>query len=220
MLVIKSFVFNIFSENTYVVWDESTKESIIVDPGCLSDEEESKLEEYVSGNGLKVKYLLLTHCHIDHIVGCKFVLEKYNPEYYAPEKDLFLLQRAEVHAAGFGFKIEPVPEPVNFLSEELKLKIGNSTISSLFTPGHSPGEYCIYFSKEAVCLTGDVLFKNSIGRTDLWGGDYDTLIASIRTKLFTLPDNVKIYPGHGGSTEIGSEKSFNPFLLEPGKKNN
>lgn len=212
MLVVKSFTFNMFSENTYVVWDEGTKESIIVDPGCFDLAEESKLEKYITENELEIKYLLLTHCHIDHIIGCKFVLGKYNPKYYAPKEDLFLIKRAEVHAAGFGFKIEPVPEPEMFLSEDLRLQIGNSIMEFLFTPGHTPGEYCIYFRKEAVCLTGDVLFKNSIGRTDLWGGDYDTLIKSIKEKLFALPDNVIIYPGHGESSKTGAEKSNNPFL--------
>lgn len=218
MLVIKSFSFNMFSENTFVVWDESTKESIIVDPGCSDRDEEAKLEKYITENELRINYLLLTHCHIDHILGCKFIIEKYKPEYYAPKDDLFLIKRAVVYAAGFGFKIEPIPEPEKFLSEDLQLKIGASVLSFIFTPGHTPGEYCIYFKKEAVCLTGDVLFKNSIGRTDLWGGDYNTLITSIKSKLFALPDNVKIYPGHGESSEIGTEKNFNPFLHEKSKK--
>ena len=217
MLTIKGFVFNMFSENTFVVWDESSKESIIVDPGCSNKEEESRLEEYISENELIVKYLLLTHCHIDHILGCKFVLDKFSPEYYAPKDDIFLIKQAAVYAAGFGFNIDPVPEPKNFLTEDMQLKIGNSVLSFLFTPGHTPGEYCIYLKKEAVCLTGDVLFKNSIGRTDLWGGDYKTLINSIKTKLFALQDNVKIYPGHGVSSEIGTEKNFNPFLHETSK---
>ncbi len=218
MLVIKNFIFNLFSENTFVVWDESSKESIIVDPGCSNRGEEIKLENYISENRLIVKYLLLTHCHIDHILGCRFVIDKYSPEYYAPKDDVLMLRQAVTIADGFGFKIEPVPEPDKFLSEELLLNIGGSTIIFLYTPGHTPGEFCIYFKKEAICLTGDVLFKNSIGRTDLWGGDYDTIITSIKTKLFSLPDNVKIYPGHGGSSEIGTEKNHNPFLHAAGKK--
>jgi len=218
MLVVKNFVFNMFSENTYIIWDEGTKESTIVDPGCYDPKEHEKLENYISENNLNIKYLLLTHCHIDHIIGCKFIAEKYRPEYYAPKEDLFLLKQAEVHAAGFGLKIEPVPEPAKFLAEDIRLKIGGSIITFLFTPGHTPGEYCIYFSKEAICLTGDVLFKNSIGRTDLWGGNYNTLIDSIKSKLFLLPENVTIYPGHGESSEIGTEKNNNPFLFESNKK--
>ncbi len=214
MLVIKNFTFNLFSENTFVVWDESTKECFIIDPGCSNSLEEEKLEKYISENDLAVKFLINTHCHIDHILGCKFVKEKYNAIYYAPEMDMPLLEKADVQAAAFGLKIQKPPKPDKYLSEDLKLSIGKSSMSFLFTPGHTPGEYCIYFKREAVCITGDVLFKNSIGRTDLWGGNYETLISSIKTKLFSLPENVTIYPGHGDSSKIGLEKSENPFLYE------
>ncbi len=217
MLVIKSFAFNIFSENTFIVWDELTKESVVIDPGCSNQSEEEKLTDYLSEHNLEVKYLINTHCHIDHILGCKFIKEKFNTIYYAPEKDLSLLERAEVQAAAFGLTIDKIPKPDKFLSEDLQLNLGRSRMSFLFTPGHTPGEYCIYFEKEAFCITGDVLFKNSIGRTDLWGGDYDTLIHSIKTKLFSLPDNVTIYPGHGENSKIILEKNGNPFLYELSK---
>ena len=217
MLVIKTFTFNLFSENTFIIWDESSKECIIVDPGCSNQHEDEKLEKYIVENDLSVKYLINTHCHIDHILGCKFVKEKYNPVFFIPEKDLFLLERAEVQASAFGLNIEKLPIPDKYLSEDLQLKLGRSRVSFLFTPGHTPGEFCIYFKGEAFCITGDVLFKNSIGRTDLWGGDYDTLIHSIKTKLFSLPNNVTIYPGHGENSKIGLEKSENPFLHELSK---
>ncbi|MCL5028838.1 MAG: MBL fold metallo-hydrolase [Bacteroidetes bacterium] len=217
MLVVKSFTFNLFSENTFIVWDELTKESVIIDPGCSNSSEEEKLTNYISEHKLEVKYSINTHCHIDHILGCKFVKEKFNPVYFVPEKDLFLLQRAEVQASAFGLNIDKLPEPDKFLSENLHLNLGRSIISFLFTPGHTPGEFCIYFEREAFCITGDVLFKNSIGRTDLWGGDYDTLIQSIKTKLFSLPENVTIYPGHGENSKIGLEKNENPFLYELSK---
>ena len=217
MIVIKSFTFNLFSENTYIVWDELTKESAIIDPGCSIISEEEKLSNYISEHNLQAKYLINTHCHIDHILGCKFVKEKYNPVFFIPEKDLFLLERAEVQASAFGLNIEKLPIPDKYLSEDLQLKLGRSRVSFLFTPGHTPGEFCIYFKGEAFCITGDVLFKNSIGRTDLWGGDYDTLIHSIKTKLFSLPNNVTIYPGHGENSKIGLEKSENPFLNELSK---
>jgi glyoxylase-like metal-dependent hydrolase (beta-lactamase superfamily II) len=218
MLVVKSFVYNMFSENTFVIWDEASKESAIIDPGCSTEDEEQKLDKYVSENKLIVKYLINTHCHIDHILGCKFVKEKYNPDFYAPEKDLPFIKRAEVQAAAFGLDIDNPPLPDKFLSEDLSLNLGKSILYFLFTPGHTTGEYCIYFKKEAICVTGDVLFKNSIGRTDLWGGDYNTLISSIEHKLFTLPDNVIIYPGHGESSKIGVEKRENPFLNELNKR--
>ena len=218
MLVVKSFVFNLFSENTFVVWDEETNEGVVIDPGCSDPDEEEKLEKYISSNKISVKYLINTHCHIDHILGNRFIKEKYGVDFYAPEGDLSLIQRAEAQAAIFGLQIDSVPMPDNYLSEELTLSIGRSELTFLFTPGHTAGEYCIYFKKEAVCITGDVLFKNSIGRTDLWGGDYETLINSIKTKLFTLPDNVTIYPGHGESSKIGTEKNENPFMHEHGEK--
>jgi len=214
MLVIKSFVFNFFTENTFVVWDEVSKESAVIDPGCSKKEEEEKLEQYITGNELNVKYLLNTHCHVDHIWGCKFVKERFNPIYYAPELDLPLLDNVHVQASAFGLEIEDPPRPDKYLNEDEQLTLGDSAIEFLFTPGHTAGEYCFYFKKEAFCITGDVLFNNNIGRTDLWGGDYNTLLNSIKTKLFTLPENVVIYPGHGNISKIGVEKSGNPFLNE------
>jgi glyoxylase-like metal-dependent hydrolase (beta-lactamase superfamily II) len=218
MLVVKSFIFNMFAENTFVVWDEESKDSAVIDAGCSSRSEEEKLGQYISDNQIILKYLLTTHGHIDHVLGTKFIKEKYNPEYFAPEIDIPLLQRIELQAAAFGLEIEKPPLPEKYLSENIILSLGKSIISFLFTPGHTPGEYCVYFKKEAFCFTGDVLFKNSIGRTDLWGGDLKTLLNSIENKLFTLPDNVIIYPGHGESTKIGQEKSDNPFLNELNKR--
>ena len=218
MLVVKSFVFNMFSENTFVAWDEESKEGAVIDAGCSNNSEEEKLAQYISGNNIKVKYLITTHGHIDHVLGSKFVKDKYNPEYYAPEIDLPLMQRIEIQAAAFGIELHNIPMPEKYLAEDFTLNLGNAIMFFLNTPGHTLGEYCIYFKKEAICFTGDVLFKNSIGRTDLWGGDMNTLIKSIENKLFTLPDNVTIYPGHGESSEIGQEKSDNPFLNELSKR--
>ncbi len=214
MLVVKKFVFNLFSENTFVLWDEETKECAVIDPGCSDPGEEEKLSDYISQNLMNVKYLINTHGHIDHILGCGYVKKKYNAEYYAPEKDLELIKRAESQAAAFGLKINEPPLPDHFIDGNLELKIGSSFITFLYTPGHTPGEYCLYLAKEAICFTGDVLFKNSIGRTDLWGGDFNTLLDSIKERLFSLPDNVIIYPGHGESSKIGLEKSENPFVHE------
>jgi len=218
MLVVKSFIFNMFSENTFVVWDEVSKEGAVIDAGCSNTSENEKLAEYIAGNNITVKYLLTTHGHMDHVLGNKFIKEKYNPEYYGPEDDLPLMKRTEIQATAFGLEIENPPLPEKFLSEDINLNLGKSVMSFFVTPGHTPGEICVYFKKEAFCFTGDVLFKNSIGRTDLWGGDMKTLIKSIENKLFTLPDNVIVYPGHGESTKIGQEKSDNPFLNELSKR--
>ena len=218
MLVVKKFEFNLFSENTYIVWDEETKEAAVIDAGCSNETEEEKLAGYIAENNIFVKYLITTHGHIDHVLGSKFVLEKYSPEYYGPENDLPLMKRIEVQGAAFGLNVEDVPMPEKLLSEDLVLRIGKSDITFFYTPGHSPGEYCVYFKKEELCFTGDVLFKNSIGRTDLWGGDIQTLLDSIDKKLFTLPDSVIIYPGHAESSKIGDEKRDNPFLNELSKR--
>jgi glyoxylase-like metal-dependent hydrolase (beta-lactamase superfamily II) len=202
-----------FAENTIVLWDDETKEAAIVDPGNSSVEEDELLAEFISTEKLKIKYLINTHCHIDHILGCKYVKEKYQPMYYAPENDLPLLEHAADQAQMFDVQLNKPPKPDEFITEETKLNLGKSELKFLFTPGHTPGEYCIYFENEKICISGDVLFNESIGRTDLWGGDYNTLISSIQNKLLVLPDEVKIYPGHGESSTIGYEKQNNPFII-------
>ena len=212
MIQIKKFTFNLFSENTFVLWDDETLESAIVDPGCSDSSEENELENFITDNNLKVKYLINTHCHIDHILGCEFVKNKYNPAYYAPELDIPLLQNAKMQAifVGMNFSISILPD--EYLTENKNLYLGKSELSFLFTPGHTPGEFCIYINDIKSCISGDVLFYDSIGRTDLWGGNYDTLIKSINEKLLILPDDTKIYPGHGESSTISREKNLNPFL--------
>ncbi|MBK7629400.1 MAG: MBL fold metallo-hydrolase [Ignavibacteriales bacterium] len=212
MIQIQKFTFNLFSENTFVLWDEETKECAIVDPGCSDRHEENELEIFIVENSLSVKYLINTHCHIDHILGCEFVKQKFNPIYYAPELDIPLIENAKMQAdmVGIDFSISILPE--KYLSEIEELKLGKNLLKFLFTPGHTPGEFCIYISDIKTCITGDVLFYDSIGRTDLWGGNYDTLIKSINEKLLALPDETIIFPGHGEQSTIGREKQFNPFL--------
>jgi len=213
MVLVKVFTFNLFAENTFVIWDDETKEGAVIDPGNSADEEQKVLTNFISSKNLIIKYLINTHCHIDHILGCSFVKREYNPVYYAPEKDLILLENAQIQAEMFDIIFTKPPTPDQLISEESDLSLGNSQIQFLFTPGHTPGEYCLYFENEKICFTGDVLFKEGIGRTDLWGGDYNTLINSIEIKLLTLPDDVIIYPGHGEASTIGYEKQYNPFLV-------
>lgn len=213
MLNIKAFVFSPFSENTYIIWDEDTLEAAIIDPGCFDPYEEKELADFIEAKELQLKYCINTHCHIDHIFGCSFIKNNYNSEYYAPELDIPLLQYADKQADTFGLKIKTPPMPDRYLTEEQSFKIGEWELKSLFTPGHTPGEYCLFFPAAGFCITGDVLFKESIGRTDLWGGNYDTLISSIKEKLLILPDNTIIYPGHGEETTIGYERKHNPFLV-------
>jgi hydroxyacylglutathione hydrolase len=212
LISVKKFTFNSFYENTYVVWDNDSKEAMVVDPGCSDSFEEKELERFINQNKLKLKYIVNTHCHIDHIFGVTFLKEKYKVPYYAPEKDVPLLQYVEKQAEAVGISFNKASLPDHFLTEDMELFLGNTKPAILFTPGHTPGEYCIYFPEDKFCITGDVLFLESIGRTDLWGGDYDTLIHSIKNKLFVLPDETKIYPGHGENSSIGNEKRNNPFL--------
>lgn len=212
MLKIQKFVVNPFSENTYLVWDELSKESAIIDPGTLEDYEYTELTDFISLENLNLKFVINTHCHLDHIFGNKKFIKKYNAKFFAPELDIPLLQNSHNRGEQFGIKFDSSPLPDEFLTEELKLFLGAIEMKFLFTPGHTPGEYCIYFENENKCVTGDVLFLESIGRTDLWGGDYDTLIQSIKTKLLVLPDETVIYPGHGEESTILHEKKYNPFL--------
>jgi glyoxylase-like metal-dependent hydrolase (beta-lactamase superfamily II) len=212
LIQIQKFTFNLFSENTFVLWDDKTKECAIVDPGCSDQQEENELESFVAENNLSVKYLINTHCHIDHILGCEFVKQKFNPIYYAPELDIPLIENSKMQAdmVGIDFSISILPE--KYLDENEDLKLGETALKFLFTPGHTPGEFCIFIPDIKTCITGDVLFFDSIGRTDLWGGNYETLMKSINDKLLTLPDETIIYPGHGDKSTIGREKQFNPFL--------
>lgn len=212
MIQIQKFIFNSFGENTYLVWEETSKESIIIDPGCFLDTEKKRLSDFISLNDLSIKYMILTHAHIDHILGCNYVKKNYSAEFYMPEGELPLLTHAEKQAEMFDLNIETPPLPDHFLNEELVLLIGDCKLVFLSTPGHTPDEYCIYFDTEKICFTGDALFQNSIGRTDLWGGDYILLMDSIKNKLLNLSDEIKIYPGHGNESTIGFERVNNPFL--------
>jgi hydroxyacylglutathione hydrolase len=210
---IKKFTFNPFMENTFVVWDEKSHEAAVVDPGMSDEVEELEIKSFIEENTLDIKYLINTHCHIDHVLGCRFVKENFKPVYYIPEKDLPLFNNAGKQAEMFGIEMSKLPKVDKYLTEGEKLLLGNESFSNLFTPGHSPGEFCLFFEESKFCITGDVLFRESIGRTDLYGGDYDTLIESIKTKLFSLPDDIVIYPGHGDESTIGYEKLHNPFLV-------
>ncbi|MCH6576176.1 MAG: MBL fold metallo-hydrolase [Bacteroidetes bacterium] len=210
---IKRFTFNPFMENTFVVWDEQSHEAAVIDPGMSNEVEELEIKSFIEENSLDIKYLINTHCHIDHILGCRFVKEKYNPVYYIPEKDLPLYDNADKQAEMFGVTMGKLPKIDKYLTEDERIILGSESFSNLFTPGHTPGEFSLYFDESKFCITGDVLFREGIGRTDLYGGDYNTLIESIKTKLFSLPDDILIYPGHGDESTIGYEKLHNPFLV-------
>jgi len=208
MLKFKGFELNPFYENTYVLWDEVTKEGIIIDPGCYEAEEKLLLSDFISNERIIIKYLVNTHCHLDHIFGNSFILNKYKPEFLAGEHDIPLLRNAPAQGKMFGIELEEQIIPTGFLTEKKELILGEERIKCLFTPGHSPGEFSLFAESLNICFTGDVLFKQGIGRTDLWGGNYETLIRSIKEKLFTLPPETIILPGHGEPSTIRNESKI------------
>ena len=211
MIKIKRFTFNPFSENTYILYDE-TLECIIIDPGCYNIREQNEIVGFIANNNLKPEKLINTHSHIDHVLGNKFIVDKYQIPFYMNENDLEGLKQAHIYGTMWGINMQPSPMPDSYLSEGDTLIFGNSELKVLYTPGHSVGSISFYSEKDGFVISGDVLFYLSIGRTDLPGGDFDVLIESINQKLFTLPDKTIVYSGHGEPTTIGFEKQNNPFV--------
>lgn len=211
MIQIKKFVFNAFQVNTYLLYDE-TKECIIIDAACSTAEEEKALQDYIESNQLKPIMALNTHAHIDHILGNAFVCEQYNIKLGAHSGGEMYLETAPMVANTYGLHLKKTIRSHFEISDHELFAVGNSLIMILYTPGHAAGSVCIYCEEASFLISGDVLFYQSIGRTDLPGGDYDLLKNSIWQKLFVLPDETIVYPGHGPETNIGSEKVNNPFV--------
>jgi len=211
MLTVKSFTFNPVQENTYVVYNQSG-ECCIIDPGCYFGNERNELKEFIQDADLSPKYLLNTHCHLDHVFGNKFVHDTWGLTLHLHEKEKPVLEYAPTFGLSWGLPFDNYEGDLIFLREGEAIRLGNDALHILFTPGHSPGHVCFYAEAEQFVIGGDVLFYQSIGRTDLPGGDFDTLITSIHKQLFVLPDEVVVYPGHGPETTIGYEKIHNPFL--------
>jgi hydroxyacylglutathione hydrolase len=211
MITIQSFTFSPIQENTYVLFDE-TKECVIIDPGCYDEPERRQLSEFISKNGLKPVRLLNTHCHLDHIFGNGFVSNTYRlkPEFH--KKDLLVFEAFAMTCNLYGLNCDPSPPAEHYLDEGDIVKFGESALEIVFTPGHSPGSISYYNKEQKFIIGGDVLFYGSIGRTDLPGGNMQTLLESIKTKLFPLGDDFKVYSGHGPVTSIGFERKNNPFL--------
>ena len=210
---IKQIQNNPFQENTYVVWDEASMEAAIVDCGALFPEEEAKIEAFVSDNNLKVKYILNTHLHLDHCFGNAWAAERYGILPMAHKDDETLLARMGEQARMFGLPFEVKTEKLGgYLNDNDVLMLGENRIEVIHTPGHSRGGLCFYIPSAGWLISGDSLFEGSIGRTDLEGGSYATLIKSITERLMTLPEETVVYPGHGPYTTIGDEKRMNPFL--------
>ena len=211
-MTIKTFTFNPFQENTYLLFDE-TREAVIIDAGCIFDAEKQQLKKFLVDNNLILKRVINTHLHLDHQFGNRFLFETYGIKPEASVEDEFLLDNVISKAKAFGFPIEEEAQSIgNHIIEDQEIRFGTSLLKSIHVPGHSPGSMAFYAEKEHIIFVGDVLFRGSIGRTDLERGDYATLMQSITKKLFPLPDSTVVYSGHGPTTTIGYEKQNNPYL--------
>lgn len=210
MLNVAFFTFNAFQENTYILSNEH-KQCWIIDPGMYDKRETELVISYITDNQLIPQGIINTHTHIDHIFGVQALIDKYNISFGTHELENEVLRMAAGSAVVFGFEFRNVPKPSHHISEG-KIMLGDDSITVFHTPGHSPGSISFYYPKGEWVISGDVLFSGSIGRTDLPGGNFDTLIKSIRENLFTLPDETVVLSGHGPETTIGEEKRSNPFL--------
>lgn len=213
MTSVHHFVFNDFQENTYILYDD-TLECVIIDPGCYDPAERDELVDFISRHGLRPVRLINTHCHIDHVFGNKFVSENYGLSLEIHAGEQFVLDYTPKVAEMYGLHYEPSPRPGRYLTDGEVIHFGATALEAIYTPGHSPASLSFYCQKSQFVIAGDVLFYGSIGRTDLPGGDYQTLIDSIEQRLLPLGDEVKVYSGHGRETSIGHEKRHNPFLNE------
>lgn len=211
MFTVKAFTFSPVQENTYLLYNEQGQ-AIMIDPGCYFPEEQDALQNFITQNRLEPKLLLNTHCHLDHVFGNKWIHETWGLLLQIHEKEKKVLDFAPASGLMWNLPFDNYNGEILFLNEAETIRLGNDQLELIFAPGHSPGHLCFYCPKQGFLIGGDVLFRESIGRTDLPGGDYDTLIKSIQSKLFVLPDETVVYSGHGPATTIGHEKRHNPFL--------
>lgn len=212
MITIKSFQFNYFQVNTFVLYDD-TREAVLIDCGCFHKSEEKELNDFITANKLTIKHLLCTHLHLDHVFGNPFAYKTYGLKPQAHRLDVEALPSPDKQAKAFGVpgKFEDIPVEKFIVGNEV-IKFGHSELQVITVPGHSPGSVAFYSKKNGFAIVGDALFSGSIGRTDLWGGNQEVLIAAINDKLLSLPDETVIYPGHGSETRVIDEKLNNPYL--------
>jgi hydroxyacylglutathione hydrolase len=208
---IKSFVFNAFYENTYLL-SSSNLETLILDPGCYENFEKKELTDFIKTNTLKPIAIINTHCHIDHVLGNDYLKKLYNIPLWIPATEKNLLKSVSTYAPTMGIQDYQEAQPDKLLSEKDVITFGSEKLEILYAPGHSEGHLMFYHAADKSLMAGDVIFRESIGRTDLPGGNFKTLEESIKNQVYTLPEAVKIYPGHGPSTTVGHEKKHNPFV--------
>ena len=208
---LKVFENNPYQENTYILYTKNGN-CAVVDPGMYTGAEQNTVVNFIKDNGLKPELLLNTHCHIDHVLGNKFIFDQYGLKPQFNKGELIVLQSVSSYAPQQGFNYQLSPEPETFLPESGQITLDDEVLDLLFVPGHSPAHLCFYSKADQFVIGGDALFRGSIGRTDLPGGNHQLLLESIKSKLFTLPNEVEVYPGHGPHTTIGFEKMNNPFF--------
>ena len=213
MLEVKSFVFSPIQENTYLLYNEKNH-GLVVDPGCYFGQEREELKSFIEKYAILPKFLLNTHCHLDHVFGNAFVSQTWNLELHLHELEKPFLDYAPTSGIKWGLPFENYKGNLNYIREGDQIRLDDDVLDVIFAPGHSPGHVCFYNKAQGFVIGGDVLFRQSIGRTDLPGGSLEVLLQSIRIKLFTLPDETVVYSGHGQSTTIGYEKRNNPFLRD------
>jgi len=210
-MILKTLVVGELQCNCIILGCEKTEESVIIDPG----DEPERILKIVSEHKLNVKQLLQTHAHIDHIGGAKGIIETTGAPILLHKNDQFLFDNLQTQAYRFGLEIDEPSRVDKFIAEDDEIVFGKDKMRVIHTPGHSPGSVCFHIDGEqSILLSGDTLFCRSIGRTDLFGGSFEQIIESIRNKLFKLPDDTVVYPGHGPGTTIGDEKRYNPFLAK------
>lgn len=211
-MTVKTFIFNPVQENTYIVYDQ-TRETVIIDAGCVFEEEFRQIGTFIEYNNLKIRHLLNTHLHFDHILGNKHIADKYGVLPQAHKSDEFMIDTLGQTLENFGMKLKIQSQQIGtYLTENDIIKFGNSELKIFHIPGHSPGSLCFYSENDEILFSGDTLFRGTVGRTDLPYGDHNILITNIQQKLLTLPDQTVIYPGHGSPTTIGEERKNNPYL--------
>lgn len=206
-------VFSPIQVNTYIVTGNG-KECVIIDCGCYGSAEEQKLEEMLSSGGLKPVMLIDTHCHLDHVFGNRFILGRYGLRPWFHEGERYNYNNAPKHSMMFGLSMEPPPDPEGYLSDGQEITAAGLTLKVIAVPGHSPGGIALYSEADGILFTGDALFAGSIGRSDLPGGDHEQLMENIRERLFVLPPETVVYPGHGPETTIREEMEHNPFFTQ------
>ncbi len=211
MIKVKVFTFSPIQENTYVLYNEH-KKAIVIDPGCYFPAEQEQLYQFIESTGLEVVQLLNTHCHLDHVFGNKWVYETFKTPLCIHPDEEPMLKMAPLSGEKWGLPFENYNGPIQYLQPGDTILLGNDALKVILAPGHSTASICFYCEFESFLIGGDVLFRESIGRTDLPGGNHEQLLTSIREQLFTLPNDVKVYPGHGLTTTIGHEKRHNPYM--------